>query len=315
MIFQEYYGEIFSLLSAILWALAVILFKKTGESISPIALNPFKNVLAQILFLITILVLGQPILQTFDPTGINGFSSSDYVRLIISGVVGIGIADLLFFKSLNILGAGFSAIVDTMYSPSVIFFAFLMLGERLTFIQVVGAGLVVTAILFASFQFRNLPAPPKEMKYGILLGVLALALMGFGIVLTKPVLNKLPLDFGLQMWVAGFRLLPGTIFSLIVFFYVSRKRDLITPFYNRKVWFPLVGSSVLGTFLGMTCWIIGMTYTTASIASILNQTATIFILLFAWMFLKEPISWRRIIAVILALSGVMLVILGDKLTT
>ncbi|MFQ6610209.1 MAG: EamA family transporter [Fidelibacterota bacterium] len=58
------------------------------------------------------------------------------------------------------------------------------------------------------------------------------------------------------------------------------------------------------------CWLIGMTYTSASIASILNQTATIFILLFGWLFLKEPISWRRIFAVLLAMAGVYLVIVG-----
>ena len=310
MIFQTYLGEIFSLFSAILWGLAVVFFKKSGETISPVALNPFKNVLAQILFLITILIMGEPLLQSFDPQGINGFSLMDYIRLIISGVVGIGIADLIFFKSLNILGAGFSAIIDTMYSPSVIIFAFLMLGERLTLIQLAGAGLIIGAILFASFRFQHLSAPPSELKYGIFLGGIALALMAFGIVLIKPVLNKLPLDYGLQMWVAGFRLIPGTLFSLGIFFYVGRKRDLITPFYNKKVWLPLVISSIFGTYLGLSCWLIGMTHTTASIASILNQTATIFILIFAWIFLKEPISWRRIFAVLMAMSGVMLVITG-----
>ncbi len=310
MLFQNYIGEFFSLISAILWALAVIMFKKTGESISPVALNPFKNVLAQILFFITILVLGEPLLQPFDPMGINGFSYSDYTRLIISGIVGIGIADLIFFKSLNIIGAGFAAIVDTMYSPSVIIFAYFMLGERLTLLQLSGAGLVIAAILFASFRFQHVMASKRELRYGVFLGVLALALMGFGIVLVKPVLNKLPMDFGVQMWVAGFRLLPGAIFSLIIFLWVSRTRDLITPFYNKKIWFPLVGSSILGTFLGLSCWLIGMTFTTASIASILNQTATIFILLFAWIFLKEPISLRRIFAVFMAMCGVTLVILG-----
>ncbi|MFQ6610761.1 MAG: DMT family transporter [Fidelibacterota bacterium] len=310
MIFQSYSGEIFSLLSAILWGLAVVFFKKSGETISPIALNPFKNVLAQFLFFITVLIMGQPLLQPLGPSGSVVFTNGDYFRLIISGVVGIGIADLIFFKSLNILGAGFSAIIDTMYSPSVIIFAFLMLGERLTLIQLAGAGLIIGAILFASFKFQHLSAPPSELRYGIFLGGLALAFMAFGIVLIKPVLNRLPMDFELQMWVAGFRLIPGTLFSLIIFFYVSRKRDLITPFYNRKVWFPLVTSSILGTYLGLSCWLIGMTHTSASIASILNQTATIFILLFAWLFLKEPISWRRIFAVLLAMAGVYLVIVG-----
>ena len=37
-------------------------------------------------------------------------------------------------------------------------------------------------------------------------------------------------------------------------------------------------------------WIIGMAKTTASIASILNQTSTIFIAFFGWLILKEKFS-------------------------
>ncbi|MBT3250681.1 MAG: DMT family transporter [Candidatus Marinimicrobia bacterium] len=306
----KYTGEIFSLLSAVFWGLAVVFFKKTGETISPVALNPFKNVLASVLFLITILVVQEPLLQPFDATGVNGFSVEDYVRLILSGIIGIGIADLIFFKSLNILGAGFSAIIDTLYSPSVIFFAFIMLGERLNFIQLLGAMLVVSAVLFASFRLKNIPSDPKELRYGLFLGIAAISMMGFGIVLVKPVLNKLTSSFGQQMWVAGFRLIFGSIFSIIIFAIVQRKRDLIKPFYNKKIWFHLITGSVLGTYIGLACWLIGMTHATASIASILNQTATIFILLFAWLFLKEPMSWRRVFSVVLAMAGVYLVMLG-----
>ncbi len=303
----RFIGEIFSLLSAIIWALAVILFKKTGESISPLALNPFKNILATILFFITVLILGEPLLQPFDPAGVHGFSREDYIRLILSGIIGIGIADLIFFKSLNIVGAGVSAIIDTLYSPSVIFFAYIMLGERLTITQTIGATLVISAILFSSFRRGNLNVTKKEYRYGLFLGVLAIMLMGLGIVLVKPVLSKLTNSFGLQMWVAGFRLLPGMLFSVIVFLLVHRQRDLIKPFYNRKIWAPLVASSVLGTFLGLACWLIGMTFTTASAASILNQTATIFILIFARLFLKESLSWRQTLGVFMALTGILMV--------
>ena len=55
-------GEIFSLCSAIFWALAVIFLKQAGEKIHPIALNLFKNGLGVILFTITLLFLGESII-------------------------------------------------------------------------------------------------------------------------------------------------------------------------------------------------------------------------------------------------------------
>ena len=44
-----YFGEAMALLSAIVWALAVILFKKSGEVVHPVGLNLSKNALAAVL--------------------------------------------------------------------------------------------------------------------------------------------------------------------------------------------------------------------------------------------------------------------------
>ena len=53
-----------------------------------------------------------------------------------------------------------------------------------------------------------------------------------------------------------------------------------------------------------------MSLTKASTASILNQMATIFILIFARFFLNEPITKRRVVAILIAMEGVCLVIIG-----
>jgi drug/metabolite transporter (DMT)-like permease len=71
-----------------------------------------------------------------------------------------------------------------------------------------------------------------------------------------------------------------------------------------------MGGSVFATYLGISFWIIGMSLTNASTASILNQTATIFILIFARIFLKEPLTQRRVIAILIAMMGAYLVFIG-----
>ena len=53
-----------------------------------------------------------------------------------------------------------------------------------------------------------------------------------------------------------------------------------------------------------------MSLTNASTASILNQTATIFILIFARIFLKEPLTKRRVLAILIAMAGAYLVFIG-----
>ncbi len=304
-------GEILSLGSAVLWAMAVIIFKRTGEKISPLVLNPFKNAVGLLLFFITCLIIGEPLLQPLDPSGAAGFTSREYWMLILSGGVGIGVADTIFLKSLNILGAGISAIVDCMYSAFVLLFAYILVGERLSLLQFTGAVLIVSAILFASFRLKNLPASKKEFLVGIGLGITAMALMAGGIVMIKPILNKVSDNIGQQFWLAGFRLIPGLLFSAGFMFLFRKQQDLFSPFKDSTIWPGLISSSVLGTFLAMILWIGGMALTKVSIAGILNQTSTIFIFLFAGLFLKEPITPRRIISLILAVAGVFLVFIGE----
>ena len=126
-----YFGETLALSTAVIWSVAVILFKKSGETVNPLGLNLFKNTLTMLMIPPTMLIFGQTLLL---PVPLY-----DYLLLMLSGVLGIGIADTLFFKSLNILGAARSAIVDCLYSPVIILLSIFWLGERLTFTQAVGA--------------------------------------------------------------------------------------------------------------------------------------------------------------------------------
>ena len=53
-----------------------------------------------------------------------------------------------------------------------------------------------------------------------------------------------------------------------------------------------------------------MKYTQVGLAAILNQTATLWVLLFATLFLKEPFGRRKLTATALAVAGILLVTLG-----
>ena len=54
-----YLGEILSLGCAIVWATAVVLFRKSGETMPPLGLNLFKDLLGLFLFIPTSLLFGE----------------------------------------------------------------------------------------------------------------------------------------------------------------------------------------------------------------------------------------------------------------
>lgn len=285
-----YLGEAFSILSAILWALAVIFFRKSVEQVHPLALNMFKDLLALVLFVPTIFLFGVSIVRSVP--------LSAYTLLLLSGVIGIGVGDTVFFMSLNILGAGLTGIVICMYSPFTIMLSTIFLGERMSLPQIVGAFLIISAVLIATIERQKITIGRHRLIAGILLGVLSSAAMAAGIVMIKPLLAHTPV-----LWATGIRLFGGTTaLALILSRYPGRRR-IIDSLISTKRWVYTISGSFLGAFLAMIVWIAGMKYTQASVASALNQTSVIFIFIFAGLILHEPVNLRRVIGIIMAFVG------------
>lgn len=292
-----YAGEALSLLSAIVWALAVILFRKSGERVHPLALNTFKNLVATLLFLPTMLIFGEPLLRQ-APTHI-------YLMLLLSGAIGIGIGDTLLFMSLNRIGAGLTSIVVCMYSPFVIALSFWLLGERLTVLQCIGALSIIMAILIATIEKKKSAAPPLNIAIGTVLGVAASAAMAIGIVMIKRILEASPL-----LWTTQIRLFGGIFILICILLFYPRRHEIYGSLVKTQKWSYTISGSIIGAYMAMIIWLGGMKYTQAAVASALNQTSTIFIIILAAAVLKEPLTVRRIIGIVLAFSGTLLVSFG-----
>jgi len=290
-------GEILSLLCAIIWASAVILFKKSGEKVTPLGLNLFKNVLALVLLVPTSLVLG----ITLAPQT----SLFDFSLIIVSGILGIALSDTLFFKSLNLLGAELSAIVDCLYSPFIIILSVLFLHENMNGLQIFGVLLIVSAVLTVSRKENRKNISRKDLSLGILFGVLAMALVAVGIVMIKPLLNHTSL-----IWVVEVRLLAGCLGLGIFILFHPRRQNIVSSLLSMRNWQYMLPGSFLGAYLSSVIWMGGMKYTQASISSALNQTSNIFISILAAIILKEPVNLLRVIAIILAFVGVVIVSFG-----
>ncbi len=63
----------------------------------------------------------------------------------------------------------------------------------------------------------------------------------------------------------------------------------------------------MGAYIAMLIWLAGLKYTTVSIASALNQTSTIFIFIFGAFLLREQVTLRRALGIVLAFAGSFLV--------
>lgn len=287
-------GEIYALTCAVVWALAVVFFRRSGETVPPLAMNLFRVGLSSLLFLVTLAVRGEPLLGA-APTG-------DYLRLAASGVIAIALADTLFHACLNRVGAGINAIVDTLYSPFALFFAYVMLGERIGPWAAGGMMLIIGGVLVATRVSAPAGTTRRTLVGGIVLGVASMAALSFGIVLAKPAL-----EHGDVLWATTVRQLASLAVLLPVAVLHPARRRYLAVLRPQASWRFTVPGTILGSYLSLLFWIAGMKHTAVGKAAVLNQTSTIHILVFASLFLGERFTRRKGVAAGLALAGVLLV--------
>jgi drug/metabolite transporter (DMT)-like permease len=297
----SYFGETAALSAAICWSIAVIIFRSASKDLSPFLITALKNSIALLLFIILFLLLDIPLWH-------SGFENTDYIKIIISGFLGMGLGDVLFIYALSKIGANRVAIINSFEPAVIYFFSIFMLGTILTVNQLIGFIVVITSILIISYEKDSYDIDPQLKKRGMLLQILAVILSSFGIVLIKPVLNKINGDMQLQLWITTFRLVPGFITAWFIFALQNNKIELLNPLKKSKNLWKIILGSGIGTFIALSFWIIGYGYIEKPpIASIIGQTSVIFITILAWVILNEKISKIRLISMGIAIFGVLLI--------
>lgn len=291
-------GEFFSALCALLWAVAIILFRKSGEFVPPVALNVFKNTIATVLFPITMLLLGIPMFP-------DEATLTDWFVLLLSGAIGIGIADTFLFASLNRIGAGRSAIVESGYSPFVILCSFFYLREPVSATLLVAMVLMVGAIIIGVWnpEKRFADRNRRELRRGVMLGVTALILMAIGVVIAKPVLGHTD-----AWWASAVRLFGGMGVLVVHGAFPRHRREVRRCFTPNRAWRVTVPAAIIGSYLAMFFWLLGMKYTETTTASVLNQLSTIFVIVLATIFLREKLTPRKVVAITMGFAGAVVAI-------
>ena len=285
-------GDIYAIITALCWSSAVILFDVSSKKMDSFQLNVLKNFVGVFGFILTIIVLSIPI-----PI----FSQHEIIILFFSGVFGIAIADLLFLDSLRRIGSGLSAVVATIYSPSIFIIAYLLFGEIVRLQTYIGGALVITGIVIATYKLPQI-VKNNDLYIGIIFGVFAQIFTAYSVLLVVPIMENYPI-----ICIAFIRFSIGLIVTTAVLVYRSGIHGL---FYTLKEGLgnsTILIAAILGTYLSVIFWLAGFKYTLAGRAAIYNQLSTILIIIMAVLFLKETMNVKKWIGITLSIFGAILV--------
>ena len=285
-------GDFYAILTALCWSCGVIFFEIAGRVLNSLQISLLKNIVGVLGFISFMILQGNPF---------PDFIGQEYFILIISGIIGVAIGDILFLASLRRIGSSLSAIVSTGYTISIFILAFLMFGEVISFISYIGGLLVILGVVIGTID-RDLKRTPKEVLYGVSFGLLANLCTAYSVLLLRPIMDIHPV-----LPIALVRFSIGMIISAFGILYLNGKLALRETILKGFSNYNLLAGAFFGTFLSVIFWLAGFKYTLAGRAAIYNQLSTIFIILLASVFLNQQMTKRKWVAVSLALMGSFIV--------
>ena len=291
-------GEFASAAAAACWAGASVFYGRTR--LKAWTINFAKNSIGLCFVLLHLLLVGWwfqlPFLQ---------FSGRAWGYLIASGLVGIAIGDTAFFRSLQILGPRRSLVVATTAPIFGAILGWLLLGEAISLMTLVGIVVTVCGIGMVVLDKRARQESPGHFPgsewAGVACGLFAAFCQAAG-----GAVSKLAKEECTPLEATFVRLLAAVAVGLVLFGGSGVLKPTLHLLAQRDHWKRLLPAAALGTWLGIWCSQIGFYYTSVAIATMLMSTSPLFAIPIVRFFDGHRISARAIWGTIVAMAGIAL---------
>lgn len=285
----ELIGILAALGSAATWAVGALFMKPFAERLPAMGLAFAKGVFGLVLLGGAMLLIGSA------PT-----SWAVVWVLVLSGVLGIGVADTLFFKALRDLSSHSVVQLMLLGQVATIGMAVLFLGETLAWAEWLGVALVIAGVAVV------LTGPAEDgdstaTKRGILFGLVSVLSMAASVTMAKGVLDDVD-----ALTATFLRILGGVVslFLLAPVFYLG-KGNWITPLLSdRRLALQFCALATFVTFGGFFLSLLAMKLTPLAIANTLLSTEPLFVLLLMAVLYKEKPDVRRLAGSLVGVLGV-----------
>ena len=293
-------GQTAALVSSCLWTVNSIFFTEAGRRIGSISVNAYRIVMATALLAITHMALLGNLLPAAN--------SEQWLWVGMSGIIGLGIGDFGLFAALVIIGPRRSVLVMALSPIFAAVGAFLMLGETISPLAIIGMALtlggVVWVILEREERSMETPVSKRLKTWGVFLALIGAIGQGIGLVFAK---KGIFLEFGTMLNPLSASLIRMTLGALFVWMAAligGRLQELREALNSKEGLKYTAAGAFIGPFMGVTLSMVAVTYTQAGIAQTLMSLMPIFIIPVVWILYGQKTSWRGVLGAAVAVIGV-----------
>jgi len=282
-------GVTLALASAFSWASSTILVRVGLRRLSPIGANIFRLYVASALFLIIFALTGN--------LGVFKLPTRLLVLAFISAQFGFVIGDYFYFNALKRMGVSRTVPITSTYPLWAILWAILFLGKKVKPHVILGAVLVVLAIIIV----KKAEERENSDRLGFIFAFIAPISWSVAITIMDYLTKSIP-----SLQLAGVRM----VFAAIgVSVFLPKYGDEVRRISRREA-LVLIGAAVLGLILGQYLFVYSVSLVGSPIAAPVSAINPILASLLAILVLRERPNARIFEGLVLAVLGVVLISLG-----
>lgn len=292
----SHWGEWAALATALFWTATAMFFEVASRRVGSLAVNMIRMCLAIVfLTVFTWVFRGIPL-----PTDA---SSHAWIWLSVSGLVGFVFGDYFLFRAFALITSRISMLLMTLVPPITALIGWLLLGEVMTWLHLMGMFLTVAGIGLAIFNKPN-QARKIKMNYpvkGILFAIGGALGQAVGLVLSKYGMGSYDAFAATQI-----RIIAGLVGFAAIILFLGKFYLIKKAFRDRKGIFSIAGGSFFGPFLGVSFSLLAVQHTATGIASTIMAMVPILIILPSWLFFKQRVTLMEVVGSFISVGGVTL---------
>jgi drug/metabolite transporter (DMT)-like permease len=297
-----------ALLAAMLFAVSAICGYRSSKQIGGAEANFWRIATATICLSLWAHIFG------------GGLEGVAFPYFALSGLFGIGLGDTGYFQALPRLGSRRAVLLTQCFIPIfAILIEWLWLGTKLTGVQLLCVATILTGVAIALAPGDHAKIPARQLWLGVAFTIFAAACSAFGAVLSRKAwfvahaANEFP-DPGTTGYqrVLGGILIPAIILLVAkwksahahggVFeektFHISREKW-------KRIWPWVLGNSLAGQTLGVTCVQWALEKTPTGIVMAVTAMTPVLLLPMTRIVENEKIGIRPLLGALIAVGGVI----------
>ncbi|HEY8361984.1 MAG TPA: DMT family transporter [Tissierellaceae bacterium] len=292
-------GEFAALGTAICWSLSATFFELSGKKVGSLAVSYIRLITGFIFISIfTYFIRGN-----LFPVDAN---IRNWIFLSISGFIGFFIGDLFLFQSYLEVGSRVSMLIMATSPPITALLGFLIFGERLSILNILG---MVLTILGIAIVILSKGDEENKVKVNYSIKGLIYAFLGSLGQAGGMIFSKLGMGSYNPFAATQIRIIAGFVCYTFLIAYLKKFENIKKALKDKTALLYISIGSIFGPFVGVGLSLLSLQHTSAGISSTITSITPVTIIPLSVLVFKDKIRIKEVIGALITVIGVAVLFL------